>query len=130
MSANVTVAITNGPSVSVPWFENMNAQDALEGAFNVINNSSTFTFAIQYYGNSLGYLVTMIDNLYESSSPSDNPYFYWEFFLNNAPSMQGIDNVLLQQNDVVKFTYEQYNAAKHTTTTVGKKHERLIRNKP
>jgi len=53
----VTVNITNGPSIDVEWFSNMNTQQALEGAFNQQSSSDEFSFALQYYGTSLGYLV-------------------------------------------------------------------------
>lgn len=128
--STVQVTITGGQSCAVPWFSGMNAQQALEGAFNTINNSGAFTFAIQYYGTNLGYLVTMIDNLYESPSSSDKPYYYWEFFLNNVPASTGIDGVSLQQNDTVTFTYEAFSSGKHKNTTVGAKHSFKTRTNP
>lgn len=75
--STVQVAITGGPRVTVPWSLNMNSQRALEAACNKVNNDSVFTYAIQYYGPSLGYLVMMVNEIYDSfisSSVSKNEY--------------------------------------------------------
>jgi len=115
----VTVKITNGPSIDVSWFKGMNTQQALEGAYNQQNPTDKFSFSLQYYGSPLGYLVTMIDNLYETKS---SPIYYWEFYLNGKASTTGIDNTILKENDTVTFTYEEYSENKHKNTTVGIKH--------
>jgi len=118
--STVTVSITNGPSIDVEWFQDMNTQQALEGAFNQQSSSDAFSFAIQYYGSSLGYLVIMIDNIYETNS---SPIFYWEFYLNGNASVNGIDSTTLNASDKVTFTYEEYSEDKHKNTTVGVKHK-------
>lgn len=122
--SNVTVSITNGPSIDVTWFSGMNAQQAMEGAFNQQSKSDNFTYAIQYFGTSLGYLVVMIDEIYETSTA---PYFYWEFFVNGKASMLGIDSVTLESGDTVTFTYETYDEIKHKDTTVGAKNSFYMR---
>lgn len=118
----VQVTITGGPSVSVPWFSGMNAQQALEGAYNQLNNSSQFTYAIQYYGSGLGYLVIMVNETYDSFISSSAPFFYWEFLVNNSPAQAGIDGVVLNQGDTVTFSLDMYVAEKHQTSTLSAKH--------
>ena len=46
MPSSVSVEVVGGPSVQVPWKQNMTAQDALEAAYDQINSSSTFTYAL------------------------------------------------------------------------------------
>ena len=118
----VTVKIVSGPSVDVPWVKGMNAQQALEKAYVEINNSQKFTFALQYF-NLYGYLVVMINETYETFTPSASPYFYWEFFLNGSPSSTGIDGTILNCGDVIAFEFQLYTPEKHAKTTVGAKHE-------
>src|SRR5712672_1126328 len=108
MAATVVVEVAGGPSVQVVWKQGMTAQDALEAAYGQINNSSAFTYALQFYGSTVGYLVMMINETYDSFISSAEPFFYWEFLLNNQPAAQGIDNTVLSAGDVIKFSFEQY----------------------
>lgn len=39
---SVTVSVVGGPSATVPWSSGMNAQQALEGAYNIINNQRIY----------------------------------------------------------------------------------------
>ena len=119
----VQVSVTGGPSVSVPWFPNMNAQQALEGAYTVINNSSVFTYALQYYGSNLGYLVVMMNETYDSFVSSSAPFFYWQFNVNGSPASIGIDGVTLNPGDAISFSLEMYSTEVHKSTTLEVKHK-------
>lgn len=121
--SSVTVEVVGGPSVNVTWFEGMNAQQALEGAYNEINNSSQFTYGLQYFGTNLGNLVMMINETYDSFISSSAPFFYWEFLLNGNPASAGIDNTLLNAGDVVGFSFEMYEPEKHSQSLLRFKHE-------
>ena len=121
-AGTVQVTISGGPSVSVPWFEGMNAQQALEGAYGQINDSGQFTYATQYYGPELGYLTMMINETYDSFTSSAEPFFYWEFLLNGSPAQSGIDGVTLNRGDVVGFAFERYEATRHASSTLIYKH--------
>lgn len=110
---SITVEITSGPSVTVTYSAGMNAQQALEGAEQAIGDSSKFLFGLEYYGYSgsqyVGYLVSMINNTYESFPGSTSgPYAYWEFLVNGRSSSNGIDTTILSDGDVVTFTLTQY----------------------
>jgi hypothetical protein len=87
----VTVEVIGGPSQDVAWTSGMSAQDALELAWNTINSTAKFTFGLQYYGTSLGYMGFMINETYDSFISSEEPYFYWEFLVNNTAQAKGID---------------------------------------
>ena len=50
MGASVTVEAVGGPTVQLPWTQGMTAQQAIEAAYNQINSSATFTYALQFYG--------------------------------------------------------------------------------
>jgi hypothetical protein len=122
-TATVQVSVGGGPSTSVPWVAGMSAQQAMEAAFNALNNSQTFTYALQYYGSQLGYLVMMINETYDSFVSSAAPFFYWEFLLNGAPAQQGIDSTKLHPGDAIAFNFEAYDSVRHVGSTLAKKHE-------
>jgi hypothetical protein len=119
----VTVEIYGGPTITVPWTQGMNAQQALEGAYQQVSSPGQFTYALQYYGSSLGYLVVMINETYDSFISSAAPYYYWEFLVNGKPSSAGIDGTTLNSGDVVGFEFQIYIAEKHKNSTLRFKHE-------
>ena len=121
--ANVTVVVSGGPTITVPWTEGMSAQKALEGAYVVLRSSAQFTYALQYYGTALGYLVVMINETYDSFISSAAPFFYWEFLLNGTPSPTGIDQAILEAGGVVTFEFQQYIPAKHAKSTLKAKYD-------
>jgi hypothetical protein len=116
MPSTVSLEVVGGPSVQVPWRSGMTAQDALEAAYDQINSSATFTYALQFYGSQLGYLVLMINETYDSFISSAEPFYYWEFLVNDVPATKGIDNTILSDGDAVKFSFEQYIPLKHKGT--------------
>jgi hypothetical protein len=75
MPSTVSLEVVGGPCVLVPWKADMTAQDALELAYDQINSSATFTYALQFYGSQLGYLVLMINETYDSFISSAAPFF-------------------------------------------------------
>lgn len=123
MSGTVTASVVEGTSVDVPWFQGMNAQDAIESAYDSANNPAVFTYTIQYYGAGLGYLVAMINETYESFISSADPFFFWEFLVNGTASQTGIDNTILNDGDEVSFELQMYDATAHAKSTVKTKHE-------
>jgi hypothetical protein len=123
MPSTVSLEVVGGPSVQVPWTADMTAQNALEAAFDQINSSATFTYALQFYGAQLGYLVLMINETYDSFISSAAPFFYWEFLVNDQPATKGIDSTTLSAGDAVKFSFEQYIPAKHKGALLEAKRE-------
>ena len=77
-TASVTVEITGGLSIVVSWSDGMSAQAALELAWNQINSTKKFTYGLQYYGTSLGYMVFMVNETFDSFLSEAEPYFYWD----------------------------------------------------
>lgn len=125
MSLAVSITVGTDSPISVPWHSNMTAQAALEAAYNQIQNSSEFSFALQYYGTyqgppygALGYLVIMLNGTYDE--PGEGKY--WEIYYNGQPASKGIDYLLLNPGDNLTFVSEAYSEAKHAGTTVGAKH--------
>jgi hypothetical protein len=121
--STVSLEVLGGPFVSIPWTSGMTAQGAIEAAYNELNSSATFTYALQYYGSQLGYLVLMINETYDSFISSAEPFYYWEFFVNNVPAAQGIDNTILSEGDVVRFSFERYIPEKHKGSLLEVKRE-------
>jgi Domain of unknown function (DUF4430) len=99
----------------------MNAQNALEAIVNDPANKNKFTFLLQFYGSTLGYLVDMINGTYDTMTTTGNtgqPYYFWDFLYNGSSSTKGIDSVLLQDNDTIGFNFEIYDPAQHTGTSL------------
>jgi hypothetical protein len=122
-AAQVTVSIEGGPSTPVDWNDTMTAQDALESAWNAFNSTAKFTYALQYYGKALGYMVFMVNETYDSFLSTAEPYFYWEFLVNGKAQNQGIDGTELNAGDEVTFTYTRYIPEKHAGTTLEAKNQ-------
>jgi hypothetical protein len=125
-TVSVTATILGSTIVSipdVPWTSGMNAQQALEGAYNQ-REDPHYGFSLEYYGydsggHLLGYLVEEIDQI------GDQPGVYWEFLVNDAPSSTGIDTTILNGGDAVSFVYQYYNPnATPASPQLAAKHER------
>ena len=118
----VTVQITGGPSYQIEWFKGMNGQNALESAYNNSKHGD-FTFSLQYYGASLGYLVDMINETYDTFASTYEPYFFWEFLVNGTVSSTGIDNTTINDGDTISFEFVTYNIQTHNNTTLQAKYK-------
>ncbi|HEV8507328.1 MAG TPA: DUF4430 domain-containing protein [Chitinophagaceae bacterium] len=120
----ITLTVNGGPpTFEVGFVEDMNIQDALEAAFNASSDSKILTFSLQFYGNSLGYLVNMVNETYDSfiAPNSYQPFFYWEILLNNTPITKGIDNTKLMDGDSVEFIYTRFVPEVHGNSTLAVK---------
>jgi hypothetical protein len=120
----ITVTINGGPpTFEVVFVENMNIQDALEAAYNSPTGSKNLAYSLQFYGKSLGYLVNMVNETYDSfiAPNSYQPFFYWEILLNNTPITKGIDNTKLMDGDSVEFMYTRYIPDAHENSTLAVK---------
>ncbi len=104
----ITIKITNGPTLQASWTSGMNVQQAMEKAYNA--QSGKFTYSLQYFGSSLGYLVSMINETYESFYFKEGPFFFWEFLVNGTVATHGIDNTVLYDGDIVTFEFIVYNS--------------------
>lgn len=126
MPDTVTVSIKGGPSATVAWEENLTALEAIESAFGNINQDEQFTYALQYYGPELGYLVVMINETYDSfiskGGDSARPFFYWEFLVNGDPAKKGVSHTVLARGDVVEFEFEMFVPEKHRRSLLSVKH--------
>lgn len=107
-SQTVSVQVAGGPSASVPWTAGMNAQQALEAMWRQLHDTDTFTYALQYYGSQLGYLVFMINETYDTFISKAKPFYYWEFLVNGTHSNTGIDSTKLNAGDAVSFAYTSF----------------------
>jgi hypothetical protein len=108
----------------------MNAQQAMEAGFNSLKNQSEFTYALQYFGANLGYLVIMINETYESFISSSHPFYFWEFLLNGKPGKTGIDNTILHAGDVIAFELRTFGPGVPAESTMHAKYRaRLFGNK-
>lgn len=132
MSGNavVTVQVVGGPMAQVPWSNRMTALHAIELAQGVIEplSNEQFTFALQYYGATLGYLVNMINETYDSfisrGGESARSFFYWQFMLNNKPARQSVERTTLNAGDVISFEFEAFDPEHHQGTLLAAKHAR------
>jgi hypothetical protein len=125
-TGTVTLEIVGGQSINVPWVAGMNAQQVLEEAKTSQPPGGNFTYGLQYFG-SLGYLVFMINQTFETFLTTEAPYLYWEFLVDGTPASKGIDQTTVNSGQTVTFELELYDPAKHSTTTVGAKHASRMR---
>lgn len=126
MPDTVTVSIKGGPNATVDWKEDLTALEAMESAFDVINQSKQFTFALQYFGPELGYLVVMINETYDSfiskGGDAAEPFFYWEFLVNGNRADKGVNHTVLARGDAVEFEFEMYVPEEHRNSLLSAKH--------
>jgi hypothetical protein len=120
----ITINIKNGPTLTTPFVVGMNAQQALEGAYNN-DPQGSFSYALQYYGNTFGYLVCMINETYDSfySATQQIPFYFWEFIVNGQVSPTGIDNTYLNDNDVITFEFDTYSSSSNLVSTIHEKYK-------
>jgi hypothetical protein len=105
---SVTVEISSGPTITVPWVAGMNAKQA---------------YSLQFYGSTFGYLVSMVNETYDTFFSSSDPFFYWAFYVNGNIAPKGIDSTILKQGDVVMFQYQLYDPNQHAASQLGIKHQ-------
>jgi hypothetical protein len=127
--STITVQVVGGPSVTIPFTAGMNAQQAIEAAYDALNKQSEFTYALQFFGTQLGYLVVMINETYESFISSAHPFYFWEFLVNQKPASTGIDQTTLKAGDIVAFELKTYSAAIAAESTLHAKYQARIRQK-
>lgn len=123
----ITIEITGGPTFQVPYKAKMNAQQAMEEVIDDPANKNQFTFLLQYYGSSLGYLVDMINGTYDTTVIGQNigqPYFFWDILYNGTSATKGIDNLILNDNDKIGFNFQIYDPTAHAGTTMEAKRKK------
>ena len=123
MVSSVTLEIDGGSTISVPWTQGLTARQALEAAWQEVADGDSFTYGLQYYGSSLGYLVFMINETYDTFLSVSEPFFYWEFSINGNPAPSGVDETVLNAGDVVGFALQAYEPAKHEGSLLAAKHQ-------
>lgn len=104
----VTINIANDKkTIKIDWKPDMNIQNMLEIAYDQEKKSGReFSFAFQYFGyygeDYLGYLVIMIDKIYDNPN---NPNDYWLYRVNGVTAQVGIDNYMVNAGDLIEFDY-------------------------
>ena len=128
--ASVKLSVSGGPSARVAWQQGLTALHALQLAHEAIEpiDGEQFTFALQYYGSNLGYLVTMINETYDSfisrGGESATPFFYWNFSVNGQPATAGVDRTVLSDGDDINFSLQIFNAENRNEFVMTTKHLR------
>lgn len=122
-SNTIVIEVDGGPQITVPWTDGLNAQRALERAWDEIAQTAEFTYALQYFGTKLGYLVNMVNETYDTFGSTSDPFFYWQVSVNGVPSNTGIAQIALQPSDIVTLSYERYDNAKHSGSPLAAKHD-------
>ena len=123
-NGSVSVEIVGGETTTVAWSAGMNVQDALEAAHNA---APKLTFNLQYFGSTYGYMVVMINGTYDSFPAAEGPAYFWDLYVNGVWSQHGIDGTILNDGDVVSFTFVQVDPEAHAGTLLAVKHEALTR---
>jgi len=129
---SITLKINNGSTTKtvedVPYTSNMNAQQALEAAYNTVTIPPAFplfSYWMDYFGTEndvyLGYLIQSMDGLTAFGSK------YWMLYVNGALSNEGIDSTTLSDSDSVEFKYQQYSQQEHENTVWSQFHDLISR---
>ncbi|MEM6685213.1 MAG: DUF4430 domain-containing protein [Bacteroidota bacterium] len=109
----ITITISEKKPITVDWFPGMNAQNALELAYKDIS------FGAKFYGYNLGYMVVMINGVYDAPDSG----YYWEFFYNGDSADAGIDATRLNDGDTISFKNTPYDEHTHKGTLLEAKHK-------
>lgn len=127
--AYVKIQVEGNTPISIPWTRGMNAQDALEAAYNQVKNSSQFSFATQFFGTyqsppngPLGYMVIMMNGTYDLPGQKK----YWAFYLNGQLAMKGIDYTTLKPSDSIAFVNTPYDESMHSNSHLEAKHRHYM----
>jgi Domain of unknown function (DUF4430) len=117
----ITITVKdNGNQISLPWQPDTNIQRALELAYDQEKAAGRkFSFALQFFGTDLGYMIIMMDGLLDNPSDPTDPY--WWFTINGQSADVGIDDYIVQPGDSLEFDYTPFNPHKHTHGANAKK---------
>jgi hypothetical protein len=126
-AGTVSVMVVGAPAITVPYTAGMNAQQALEGAYNAVGNPQQFDYALQYFGSNFGYLVVMLNDTYESFKSSSQPFYFWEFLVNGQVATSGIDNTTLNSGDAVAFELQVFSQQTAKASTLHAKYRAKFR---
>lgn len=107
--STVIVTVAGGPTATVTWKEGLTGLVAIQEAYAQLQPTQPFTYALQYYGTKLGYMVIMINETYDSfiskGGVTSTPFFYWEILVNGQEAGAGVDALLLSPGDALSFTF-------------------------
>jgi hypothetical protein len=126
-TAPITLVIVGGPIITVPFDAGINAQQVMERAFDLVNDRKKFDYALEYFGTSLGYLVVMINDTYESFISSSEPFYFWEILVDNHPASTGINHLPLQAGATLTFELRPYGAGITSKSTMHAKYQARLR---
>ncbi len=124
----VALQIQGGPNFSLTATTGMTGRTLLEAAYNSLLPApvTTFAYNLEYYGSTLGYLVSMINGTFDSFNAAQAPYYFWQFSLNGTPSEYGLDNTPIVDEDEVLFSFVQYVPELHAGTALEAKFKARI----
>lgn len=99
-------------SDTVPYEWEMDVRQVMERAFILSQSAATpdpFIYTLQYFGYSEapqfpGYLGYEIESI---ASKANTPQFFWQLFINGAPSQQGADTEQPGPGSTVLWQYTQ-----------------------
>jgi hypothetical protein len=112
-------------TILVPW-AGQNVQQILEDAYNRTQNHATFSFGLEFFGTyqneqqggPLGYLVTMVDGIYDLPPQQ----VYWELLIDGQSASKGIGSTYPPAGSTVTLQNIPYSEDAHRGTVLEKKH--------
>ena len=120
MAVTLLVSVPNAPlyTITVPWHANMDIQRLMELAYDQQHGTpEPFSFALQFYGTpptpGYGYLVVMVNGLWEDLTPPSDAY--WWLTVNGVSLNVGIDEYIVLDGDGIMFAYTTQPADTATT---------------
>lgn len=125
-NSTVSVVVVGGPKIEVPWLNGMTAVQAMRAAIDQTQDQQVFTYSLQYFSGGLGDMVVMINQTYDTIGSKESPYYYWDILVNGQPAQKGVDTLVLNQGDELKFQFAVYQADA-ASAVVQMKHKVLSR---
>lgn len=99
----INTTLTKTTVENVPYTLGMNAQKALQAAYNTVKCPPAvplFTYTMGYTGSQTGYVVEIIIGL----SPFSNKC--WMPYIGGTVQSRYIDNITINDSDILEFKYE------------------------
>ncbi|MBT3539302.1 DUF4430 domain-containing protein [Candidatus Parcubacteria bacterium] len=93
-----TILIVEGKTYTLPYLENNSVHDVMMTLSAM--SSQPFYFEVKEY-TGMGYFVTSINGKKQDTRQGK----YWIYYINDESAKLGISNYIINQGDVIKWTY-------------------------
>ncbi|WBB80410.1 DUF4430 domain-containing protein [Micromonospora sp. WMMD882] len=116
---------TVGKIDNIAYAPGLTVRQAMERAFDQ-HTAKAYHFEMRYYGQSLGYLVSMIDDLSDQIGSDPGTFVFWELSVNGKIADTGVDTTVLHDGDEIGWDYLAYTPGRHDSTLYQRVRDRRL----